>query len=545
MKILDYLGQVFNPKTINKGQRQTTNAVALTESFATHPIRGITPASLSTLLEDAEKNNMIVQSELFVDIEERDPHIYAELSKRKRTVIGLPKRILPPKDPTPQETEALLKITEAVFNIPDLDDMLLDLLDGIGYGFSCVELTWGNVNGIWVPIKCEHRPQSWFQTDLATRSIISLINKDDANNGEPLWPFGWIVHKHFAKSGYLARAGLFRVLAWPWLMKQYSLRDLAEYLEIYGLPIKIGKYPRSIPEEDKDNLQRAIQQLGRSVSGIMPDDMNIEFLKESLGSSDPFMGMINYCDETISRAILGQTLSSSTGATGMGSGVATLHGDVRQDLLEADAAQLASTLTKQLVYPIMALNNWYTGRDFVFSFDTSTPNNLNLFADSIQKLVAAGVPISAEWVRKSAGIPEPTSEEEIIGGTVTNANNPTSTTETGATDVGAINANNTDTPAIADNNTNSKAALKSAYNFEITTYPDAQVKRLDKEMSPLINAVLLKAKGLLDDSTTMEEFESKLLDWFPEAEALDMSAILENAFAATELAGRYEVDTDG
>ena len=29
--------------------------------------------------------------------------------------------------------------------------------------------------------------------------------------GEALWPFGWIVHQHRAKSGYLPRAALFRL----------------------------------------------------------------------------------------------------------------------------------------------------------------------------------------------------------------------------------------------------------------------------------------------------------------------------------------------
>ncbi|WP_308197178.1 phage portal protein family protein, partial [Achromobacter xylosoxidans] len=40
------------------------------------------------------------------------------------------------------------------------------------------------------------------------------------------------------RSGYIARTGLFRVLAWPWLFKNFAVRDLAEFLEIYGLPLR-------------------------------------------------------------------------------------------------------------------------------------------------------------------------------------------------------------------------------------------------------------------------------------------------------------------
>lgn len=510
MKLLD--------SAISKGDTQTAKALQLQQTFESHPIKGITPAALASILDQAETGDIIQQSELFKDIEERDPHIYAELSKRKRTVIGLPWSIVPPYEATAQELESLAKLNTLLSSLPDFEDMLLDLLDAIGHGFSCVELTWANTDGIWAPVKFMHRPQSWFKLDTETRSELRL--REGGYQGTELWPFGWIVHKHFAKSGYLARAGLFRVLAWPWLMKQFSLRDLAEYLEIYGLPVKIGKYPRSAPEEDKDNLSRAIQQLGRSVSGVMPDDMSLEFLKESLGSSDPFMGMVNYCDSVISQAILGQTLSSSSQSTGLGSGVANLHGEVRQDLLEADAAQLSSTLSAQLINPLLEINGWASGRKFSFVFDTSTQGDLNLFASSIKLLSEAGLSMPEEWVRKKAGIPEPSKTEKTIGGTAKNQ-------------------------LVAQVGVENIAALSSVGSPDISNYPDKQIDKLDESMSPIIAAVLKKIRTMLDESRSLDEFDSKLLEWFPEAEALDMVELLTNAFAATGLAGRFEVAEGG
>lgn len=506
-------------KRVSKGQQQTAKAILLQQSFATHPSRGLSPSSMASILEEAETGNLILQSELFMDIEERDPHIHAELSKRKRTVIGLPKIIHPPKNPTPQEIETVDKLNNIINNMSDFDDMLLDLLDGIGHGFSCVEMQWENIEGVWMPTTFYHRPQSWFQLDFETRNILRLRN--NSTHGVELWPYGWIVHKHFAKSGYLSRAGLFRVLAWPWLMKQYSLRDLAEYLEIYGFPIKIGKYPRSISDEERDDFERAIRQLGRSVSGIIPEDMSLDLLKESLGSSDPFMGMIQYCDDAISKAILGQTLSSSSSSTGLGSGVASLHGDVRQDLLEADAAQLASTITRQLIKPIIDINGWNTGRSFLFQFDSASPADLNSFADSIQKIASTGVKISQEWIRKSAGIPEPLESDSVIG----------SDTPIGVPDIPIASAK--------------VAVLASPKDLELSAYTDKQINRLDDDVSPVIKAMLSRVRTMLKDSDSLESFDKKILEWFPEAEALDMTELLANAFAAADLAGRYESSQDG
>ena len=255
MKILDYLGRLWNPSTVGKGMQQsdnTTGAMLLKQAFVGHPMKGITPASMSTILESAERGNLLLQHELFTDMEERDAHLHAEISKRKRTVIGLPRQVTPPPRATKADLATAARLNDIIHNIPSFDDLLLDLLDAIGHGFSCSEITWEFTDGIWMPTKFEHRPQYWFQLDIATRTQIRLRNM--SMDGEELWPFGWIVHKHGAKSGELSRSGLYRILAWPWLMKQYSMRDLAEYLEIYGLPVKIGRYPRNAPDDDKDQL---------------------------------------------------------------------------------------------------------------------------------------------------------------------------------------------------------------------------------------------------------------------------------------------------
>jgi phage gp29-like protein len=43
--------------------------------------------------------------------------------------------------------------------------------------------------------------------------------------------------------GYVSRSGLFRVLAWPFLFKNYGVRDIMEFLETYGLPSKLVNIP--------------------------------------------------------------------------------------------------------------------------------------------------------------------------------------------------------------------------------------------------------------------------------------------------------------
>ncbi|MCO7025451.1 DUF935 family protein, partial [Vibrio paracholerae] len=95
-------------------------------------------------------------------------------------------------------------------------------------------------------------------------------------------------------SGYLSRRGLVRVLAWPFLFKNYSVRDLAEFLEIYGLPIRLGKYPEGATEKEKATLLRAVMSIGHNAGGIIPKGMDIDFQNAADGQSDPFMAMISW-----------------------------------------------------------------------------------------------------------------------------------------------------------------------------------------------------------------------------------------------------------
>ncbi|MFP3454417.1 DUF935 family protein, partial [Bacillus sp. SIMBA_154] len=75
---------------------------------------------------------------------------------------------------------------------------------------------------------------------------------------EALWDHAFLIHTHKAKSGYLVRGGLHRILAWPYVFKNYSVRDLAEFLEIYGLPMRLGTYTAGATESEKFTLLRAV-----------------------------------------------------------------------------------------------------------------------------------------------------------------------------------------------------------------------------------------------------------------------------------------------
>lgn len=266
--------------------------------------------------------------------------------------------------------------------------------------------------------KFHHRPQSWFQ--LPTNEQDALRLRATGTAGEPLLPFGWMVHRPKARSGYLARTGLFRVLAWPYLFKHYATRDLAELLEIYGLPIRLGKYPPGTGDPEKASLMRAVIQLGHSAAGIIPEGMAIDFVDAAEGSEAPFLAMMRYCDDAMSKAILGGTLTSNTSESGGGAmALGNVHNEVRHDLKAADARQLAGTISRDLLWPLLVLNrpgNHDPRRAPRLVFDTRDPADVAQVATNIKTAVDLEMEVPLQWARDQLSIPEPQDGEPVLGG---------------------------------------------------------------------------------------------------------------------------------
>lgn len=140
-----------------------------------------------------------------------------------------------------------------------------------------------------------------------------------------------------------------------YLFKNYDLKDWVSFAEIYGLPLRLGKYAPGASDSDKAALMRALIQIGSDAAGIIPDGTSIDFITtEKTSSSDLYERLARYCDEQISKAILGQTLTSDSG--GGSYAQSKTHNDVRHDLTVADCKALASTLPARPHPPLCIFN---------------------------------------------------------------------------------------------------------------------------------------------------------------------------------------------
>lgn len=517
--ILDQFGKPIQREQL--AEPQTARVGALHSEFESHPVRGLTPAKLASILQLAEQGDLVAQADLFEDMEEKDGHILAELGKRKRALLTLDWDIVPPRNASKEEEEHAAYVHELLLDYPDFDDLLLDLLDAIGKGYSCAEIEWQRDGSELLPAAISHRPARWFTVDQATRTQLRLRSPSHID-GESLNPFGWVVHTHKAKSGYLSRGGLGRVLVWPFLFKNYSVRDLAEFLEIYGLPLRLGTYPNGASDTEKATLLRAVVNIGHAAAGIIPEGMAIEFKEAAKGASDPFDAMIAWCERTQSKAILGGTLTSQADGKSSTNALGNVHNEVRRDLLLSDARQLAGTLTRDLIYPILALNK---GIDSLrrcprFVFDTSDGEELNTFSLGVARLVGVGMKIPTQWVHDKTKIPQAEEGEEVLVPV-------------------KVAAGGTETAPLKG-----IAALKGDTGDDTPHPADLIADRLALESDVVIAGWLQQIEVMLEKAGSLEEFREMLLSAYGDLPEGELAQVLAASMTAAQAAGRFDVEME-
>lgn len=500
---------------IADGKKQTDNESRigmLKREFAEHPSKGLNPARLYEILESAEKGDLKAQHELFEDMEEKDAQIASDLGKRRQLAAELEWQIVPPDNAIALEKKATDFCVE-VFRGFEVEDLIIDLGSGIGHGWACLELPWVKADGQRIVEQPIFRPHSWFKLHPERQDELRL--RDLSGAGAELWPLGWAQHRHRAKAGYVARSGLHRVLAWPYLFQNYALGDLAELLEIYGIPARVGTYPRNATAKEKSTLLRAVTNLGHRAAGIIPEGMMIDFKEAADGKGDLFQIMLNWCERSKAKAILGNTLTSGTGEGTNTNALGNVHERSQQSIIRSDVRQYAGTINRDIIWSLVAINYGIDDRRRAprFYLDTGEVEDYKLLADSVPKFVDMGARIPVWWLHEKTRIPEAGEGDEILQ------------PSTQVQPVEPLKA---------------RVALKGEMD-DAGSVVDAQIEKLGAETEEPIDGMVKVVRKMLDEVESLEELRDKLIEALPDMDTDALADVMAQALTAAELAGRYDI----
>lgn len=375
-----------------------------------HPAQGLTPGRLARLLLTSENGDPTPLMELAEEMEEKDWHYMSVLGTRKRAVAQLEITVEAGGDSAREEEIA--DFIRDWLTRDEIEDELIDILDAIGKGYSVTEILWEMSERQWLPSRLEWRRPEWFEFDRQTGQRVLLRGQ---GGPQPLEPFCFITHFAKAKSGLPVRGGLARSVAWAYLFKNYDLKDWVTFLEVYGMPIRVGKYENGASEEDKEILLRAVSSIGTDAAAIMPKTMMIEFIENKSGGgsgSEQYERFADWLDRQVSKAVLGQTLTTEVKGGSMAA--AKVHDEVRKDIMRSDARQAAATINRDLIRPIVDLN--YGPRQTYPRLRMEIPDSVDLkaFSEGLTPFIDRGLKISQGWVREKFGAPLPADDDELL-----------------------------------------------------------------------------------------------------------------------------------
>lgn len=260
---------------------------------------------------------------------------------------------------------------------------LCELLDAIPFGLAVSEVIWGEsaagpadtggrlqlepaaadpgapppvaTGGSWlVPVALRSRHPRRFV--FSTEGELRLLTAQAPVEGEALPPRKFLVFAPYGRHEDPYGLPALRSVWWLAYFKRQVLRFWVMFAEKFGSPTTVIKHPLGASEREKAAYRRIVGSIQQETGLVVPEGVDLTLLEaQRSGTVSTYSDLVRFCNEEMSKALLGQTLSTEATERGARS-LGEVHLQVRQDIVRQDAQALANLITGQLVRWIVDLN---------------------------------------------------------------------------------------------------------------------------------------------------------------------------------------------
>jgi phage gp29-like protein len=192
--------------------------------------------------------------------------------------------------------------------------------------------------------------------------------------------------------------GLYAKAAPLILLKQHTLAAQAQFIELFGMPVRIGKTDMA-DEEHARSMFKMLQEMNSAAFTVVDLTDEVTFAESIKGNGDIYEKFLTYVDAQISKLVFGQTMMSDNGSSRSQSEV---HERLSNAYCDFDLKLLSYCVNDTLIPNLVALGlSFLQGASFEF-FDNE---NTNEQFDRTIKLLQAGYQIDSEWISEKFNIP--------------------------------------------------------------------------------------------------------------------------------------------
>ncbi|MDE2467784.1 MAG: DUF935 family protein, partial [Bradyrhizobium sp.] len=358
-----------------------------------------------------------------------DPVIRECIDQRRRSVALLNWHLEPEDERDPRQKELASDLTNIIKRVPNFKKYRETLQLAIWFGRYANQhrYRWRNIQGKqrlgidqWLPVhgdkivfryddgQMEYDPNqigirvgAGFTTSHSVQKTWSVerLNKvQPTDYGLAYFLEEWerpqiCLHKYLIEdgeyedpmnAGRVHGLGIRSILYWCWYQKQETLAWLMEYLERSALGMEIWFYPWGNDQAKTDMMTAAQERIGQGRNivlvprpvGDSADLYGVERIEPGMAGAEVLLGIVKeYFGHLIKRYILGQTMTTESSNSGLGSNLGDIHLDTYMQIIRSDAIDLEETLTSDLVEPLKIFNfPWAAGIPLYFRIDTESPD---------------------------------------------------------------------------------------------------------------------------------------------------------------------------
>lgn len=334
-----------------------------------------------------------------------DNQVESDLKIRKLKVSSFPFDVTV-EDGTDSDIEAAKEIKKQLE--PVYRRLVKECQDALDIGYAVVEKFWEIPESkVEISRVLGHKQEQFV---FAEDGEILMVT--EGGSTIPVNPLRVIVATFDERKGNRYGRSLLTGAFWSWYFKKHGWLFWSNYLEKFGQPTVVGKYPTGTQEGPRKELLKACQAIQNDMAVIVDQNWMIELMEAKRGGvADTYEKFIRYCDRCISKVILMTVLTSNESAFGTRA-QAEVHQDISNECIEDDALWIAEMLTEQVVKPLTMWNyNFTVQPKLVIQYATEDTSKEEAEKDEILSKI---LPIGTDYLYSKYNIPEPGDDDDVV-----------------------------------------------------------------------------------------------------------------------------------
>lgn len=330
--------------------------------------------------------------DIYADIR-LDAHLAGIISKRISTILNTPIYLHDKQGEKVEELDTFLESME-------FRKIIREIMETQFWGITGLEFIPGT------EVSCRIIPRKHIKTKTQLISIEQNIQEEgyDYTKLDNVWIIG-----------EPEDLGLLNQVAPLALYKRGAIADWANFIEIFGQPMRVAKYDPYDPTTE-EALRKAIETTGSMLGLLIPKtaDFEVKDSGSANANGDLQAKFVSMLDQQMSIAILGNTETTSNSGTGSQAKSKT-HQNEQREITRSDLNYVRAALNNPHFLRILESYGFKIPQGAGFKFQTEIDwNYLSQRVNTDLQLAKGGLPIARDYFYDTYDIPKPDPKEAIL-----------------------------------------------------------------------------------------------------------------------------------